>query len=550
VSNPIRYDPLLVRYLADELNRRLTGRSCAPAPLLDALSVTLPLNGGEALHLDLHPTRGWVRLVPWEEGPDAERAECLGVACPPDERILSIRIRTRDRFQVAHRRLVIELHTNQWNALLVAEEDQRILSVLRPRTAGRRVLRPGTRYQPPEARPRFGVESVSEDAAWERWRSALGEEPPAERRSALLRGFAYTGTPNAGAVLGEAAEAAGEAPLRAAFERWWKLRALPPPRPVLLEGGQPYPVPLPGTGSRPVGSLLEAMEAAAGEQAGSIAPQPEAAPRAERVRERHAAATRKVRRLWEELEQSGEADRLREWGSLILARLHQVPRGASQVRLQGWGGEEVEIPLDPALEPTENADRWFEQARRRARAEERLPELLQEAEAEAERWGEALRAAEAGEALPEWTARALDRSDTQDAGRTMEATSLPYRRYRTSGGLEVRVGKSAKDNDELTFHGSSPQDVWLHARSVAGSHVVLRWPDSENAPPARDLAEAAGLAALFSKARSSALVPVDWTRRKYVRKPRGAPPGAVLPQRVKTLFVEPDPALEARLQAD
>ncbi|HUE96157.1 MAG TPA: NFACT RNA binding domain-containing protein, partial [Longimicrobiaceae bacterium] len=126
--------------------------------------------------------------------------------------------------------------------------------------------------------------------------------------------------------------------------------------------------------------------------------------------------------------------------------------------------------------------------------------------------------------------------------------SLPYRLFRTSGGLEVRVGRGAKENDRLTFGESSPNDVWLHARSVPGSHVILRWPDPEGAPPARDLAEAATLAALFSRARTSGTVAVDWTRRKHVRKPRGAPPGVVIPQRVKTIFVEPDEAVAARME--
>jgi predicted ribosome quality control (RQC) complex YloA/Tae2 family protein len=114
----------------------------------------------------------------------------------------------------------------------------------------------------------------------------------------------------------------------------------------------------------------------------------------------------------------------------------------------------------------------------------------------------------------------------------------------------VRVGRSARDNDRLTFGHSSPNDVWLHARSVPGSHVILRWNDADGAPPARDLAEAATLAALFSRARSSALVPVDWTRRKHVRKPRGAPPGSVVPTRAKTLFVEPDEAEEERMRRE
>jgi len=110
--------------------------------------------------------------------------------------------------------------------------------------------------------------------------------------------------------------------------------------------------------------------------------------------------------------------------------------------------------------------------------------------------------------------------------------------------LEIRVGRSSRANDDLTFRHSSPNDIWLHARSVPGSHVILRWANPQGSPPARDLEEAARLAAYHSKARTSAIVPVDWTRRKYVRKPRGAPPGAVVPQRVRTLFVDLEGAEE------
>jgi predicted ribosome quality control (RQC) complex YloA/Tae2 family protein len=127
--------------------------------------------------------------------------------------------------------------------------------------------------------------------------------------------------------------------------------------------------------------------------------------------------------------------------------------------------------------------------------------------------------------------------------------ALPYRRYRTSGGLEVRVGRGSRANDNLTLHHSSPEDIWMHARDVAGAHVVLRWGRREENPPARDIAEAATLAALRSRARTSGTVPVDWTRRKYVRKPRKAPPGLVTLERAQTVFVAPDAGLEERLRA-
>jgi hypothetical protein len=150
VSNAIRYDPLLVHYLAGELDRELRGRACAAAPVFSAgQTAVLSLQGGRALRLDLHPTRGWIRLLPADGADEELDAVCLGVEAPADERLIRVRLRTADRFRVGERTLVIELHTNQWNVVLVNDEDARVLTVLRARAAGDRVLRPGQPYHPP-----------------------------------------------------------------------------------------------------------------------------------------------------------------------------------------------------------------------------------------------------------------------------------------------------------------------------------------------------------------------------------------------------------------
>ena len=187
----------------------------------------------------------------------------------------------------------------------------------------------------------------------------------------------------------------------------------------------------------------------------------------------------------------------------------------------------------------------YDRAARIERAAERLPGLIEEAEA-ALADIEALRErARNGELDREELEAALPARTTTTTGD--DAPALPYRRYRSSGGLEIRVGRGAKRNADLTFHHARPDDIWMHATQVPGAHVVLRW-DGDGAPPARDLAEAATLAALHSGARTSGSVPVAWTRRKYVRKPRKAPPGSVVPDRVQTLFVRPDRRLEERLR--
>ena len=558
MSNSIRYDPLLVRALSAELRAALQGRQAHPQPLFDRdVSCTLLLDRGEALRIDLHPTRGWIRRVRVDEGSrvreDEDRAARITrVGAPPDERLLRIDLHEGGRFRGARRTLVVELHTNQWNALLVDAEDRRIVSVLRARDAGGRSLRPGEVYRPPEPARRILPDRPRDELVGE-WMGALASLPAAERPRALVRRFAYTSPLNAPSLLGAAAHWHDEDALAAAFERWWALADDEQGEAYLLHlpsGPQPYPIALDGVTYAPAESLLRAMEAAA-----SAAPAEESAEGAagallERARRRLAGAERRIGSLRAEQARVGEAERLRAHGDLLLAHLDWVEPGTSSVVLPDFDGGETEVALDPALRPHENAERLYDEARRRARAEARLPELLAAAEAERERWSGAVDALERGE-VPEWVEGALRRGEAKERKRQQSAPAerLPYRLYRTSGGLEVRVGRTSKDNDRLTFRHCAPGDVWLHARSVPGSHVVLRWA-GEGAPPARDLEEAATLAAWYSKARTSGTVAVDWTRRKHVRKPRGAPPGRVTLSHARTLFVAPDQAVEERLRAD
>jgi predicted ribosome quality control (RQC) complex YloA/Tae2 family protein len=552
VSNPIRYDPLLVRALAAELHRTLAGRAAHPLPRFDSdRSATLFLDRGEALRLDLHPRRGWVRIVPRPAGTDALHADAriVRVAAPPDERLLRIHLAEGSRFRGARRTLVVELHTNQWNALLVDDAGGRIVSVLQARDAGARALHTGAAYHPPPPAGRIAPDPVRREEIRALWMDVLSAAAPERRQVEAVRRFAWLSPLNATAVLGAAAREPADAVLEAAFERWWTLAEPADARPVLLRtprGAQPYPAPLADVAGEPQPTLLAAMAAAAeADEAPADAAEPElAAP----ARERLAAAERRLARLREEQAAAGDAEPVRALGDVLLSHLHRVEPGAASVVLPDFAGGEVEIALDPALRPHENAERYYARARRLSRAQARLPELISTARREVDRWSAAVEAAERDEPHS-WLAAAVWRTAREgSAARSDEGERLPYRAFRTSGGLEVRVGRSSRDNDRLTFGHSAPGDVWLHARSVAGSHVVLRW-RADGAPPARDLEEAAVLAALYSKARTSGTVAVDWTRRRHVRKPRGAPPGRVVLQRAQTVFVAPDPAVETRLAA-
>ena len=118
--------------------------------------------------------------------------------------------------------------------------------------------------------------------------------------------------------------------------------------------------------------------------------------------------------------------------------------------------------------------------------------------------------------------------------------SRPYR-YVSADGIEILVGKNAAQNDRLTL-GARPEEMWLHAKDMPGSHVIVR---CEGEIPPETLKQAALLAAWYSKGQRSSMVPIDYTRRKYVKKPSGAAPGKVIYTHHKTAYM---PAEEAEIR--
>ena len=107
-------------------------------------------------------------------------------------------------------------------------------------------------------------------------------------------------------------------------------------------------------------------------------------------------------------------------------------------------------------------------------------------------------------------------------------------------GFDIFVGRNNRQNDYVTFKVARPDDIWLHVKDIPGSHVVIKAQGKE--VPEMTLLDAALLAAYFSKARNGENVPLDYTQRKHVRKPKGAKPGMVIYDHQTTLFVSPDPA--------
>ncbi len=257
--------------------------------------------------------------------------------------------------------------------------------------------------------------------------------------------------------------------------------------------------------------------------------------------------TEKTRRtldaLAADLERADRAAGYEHYGRLLLAHPDVGSRGAQTVTLEDESGPVV-IPLDPRLTPVQNAQKYFTRARsaRTARREvaERRAELQRRLNA-AGALGAAVAAAESPEALRgvlEAHREVCVACGIRTSG-SPAATLSPFRVFTVDGGFQVWAGKNSTNNDELTLRHARPDDLWFHVRGGGGAHVVLKTGSGRGEPGRKAREQAAGIAAWYSSMKHASMVPVVCTLRKYVRKPKGAPPGTVAVARETVMFAEP-----------
>lgn len=249
-------------------------------------------------------------------------------------------------------------------------------------------------------------------------------------------------------------------------------------------------------------------------------------------------------RMLEELSRESRADRYERWGHLLMARSSQIEPGADEVELEDLfgDGDIVTVELDPAKSAVENAEAYYERARRTRRSREEAERRLVDTEEHAERAEallEALRGVDGLDAIRTFRKERADELAHYLPDDSSAKERVPFRRYDVGGGYQVWVGRNARQNDDLTFHHAQKYDLWMHARGVPGSHAVLRLPNRDAEPDRGTIRRAAAIAAYYSKARGSGLVPVMVARRKHVRKPSGAGPGAVAVEHEDVVLVEP-----------
>ena len=266
-------------------------------------------------------------------------------------------------------------------------------------------------------------------------------------------------------------------------------------------------------------------------------------------------AVRKQAARKEELAATEKSETLRLYGELLSANLYLAQKGMKSITVSNWydEGKEVTIPLDLRYSPSQNAQNYFKNYKKKQTAARMLAELLEEGEKEIAYLETVLYEVEtaSGEA-------ALNeiRAELKSQGylkyykpRDKKAKPADFLRFTSSDGFEVLVGRNNAQNDRLTLHTARGKDLWFHVQKAPGSHVVVMSRGQEIPDSTRQ--EAAELAVLYSsafKAGTGAKVAVDTTEVKNIWKAAGAKPGMVLYEVYTTVYITPREDLPEQLR--
>lgn len=246
-----------------------------------------------------------------------------------------------------------------------------------------------------------------------------------------------------------------------------------------------------------------------------------------------------------DLEKCKNRETLRVYGELIKANLYSIKNGSEFAEVVNYYDSElktVKIPLNPAISPSANANKYFKDYKKSYTAEQTLTALIEKDRKELEYF----------DAVSDSINRSSTLSDLQEIREELEETGYikrtkdkrkkgnsnsAFKEYTSEEGYRILVGKNNKQNDLITTQIASKLDLWFHTKDIAGSHVLVMSGGKEVSD--QTVLQAATLAAKNSKAAASSKVAVDYTPVKFVKKPNGAKPGMVIYTANKTIFVNP-----------
>ena len=453
------------------------------------------------------------------------------------------------------RRLVLEIMGRHSNLLLLDENDK-ILEATRhgdPGMSRIRQIQPGRTYLPPPPQDRLSPEEITGESLYARLSTRT--------ESAFSRALAETVTGLSRVAAEELAcrvlqpgedwpEDLREACARLA-DLFSRLPGMADARVLFGENSEAEDVfPFPYLSrridsQRAFPTLSEALEIYFGTRDARDRLNQRSASMLKTLKSQLDRCQRKLAIQLEELSSAEKMEEYRRMGEAINANLYQLKKGMSAAELPDWSshdGGTITVPLDIRLTPSQNAQRYFKKYQKARAAREIAAEQRDKTLAEIDYLEGMLLDVDkcVGESELEEIRQELVRTGyLKKVTNRRQQRQLPQSkpcRYLSADGIEILVGKNAAQNDRLTL-GAKPEELWLHAKDMPGSHVIVR---CEGEIPQATLKQAALLAAWYSKGQRSSLVPVDYTLRKYVKKPSGAAPGKVIYTHQKTAYMTPE----------
>ncbi|MEK6617943.1 MAG: NFACT family protein [Nitrospirota bacterium] len=264
------------------------------------------------------------------------------------------------------------------------------------------------------------------------------------------------------------------------------------------------------------------------------------------VRKRIKKASRRIEALRTDLDKAARYRDYARYGELLKANLGKIHKGQERITVTDYfdpATPELVIPLDPSKSPRGNMDDYFKKHRKHLAAEREIRPRLAAVERELEALRAELTAIQCGTWEPPTSkqekAQQVVLNRKTPIPKSKPTRSGPFRRFEAADGLPIYVGRNARENEELTFKLAKSDDLWLHAHGTPGSHVVVRLEKGADPPP-ETIKDAATLALLYSDLKKSGKGEVIYTRRKWVRKVKGRPPGTVTVTQEKSVFVTLD----------
>jgi predicted ribosome quality control (RQC) complex YloA/Tae2 family protein len=241
-----------------------------------------------------------------------------------------------------------------------------------------------------------------------------------------------------------------------------------------------------------------------------------------------------IKKNQQKLDEITHDQQYQRWADLIMANMQLVKIGMKNVLLTDfYSGAAIDIKLKPELNAQQNAQVFYRKAKNQQIEINKLRESIQSKQ---NQW-EQLKSKQL-EINAATDFKLLKPLYAKEAKKTTgNVKQLPYHVFEHQG-FQIWVGKNAEANDELTLKHSFKEDLWLHAKDVPGSHVLVKYQSGKNFP--KDVIErAAELAAYNSKRKTDTLCPVAFTPKKYVRKRKGDPAGAVVVEKEDVVLVRP-----------